>query len=102
MLWKIQDNEFIMDFIRHATQIIYEKDAPIYCLGDFAENFYIIEKGAVRLIALNGFPFYEYVKGDTFGESDALLKELRDCKVVAHKMCTLYSIKFEDVEDLLK
>lgn len=56
----------------------------------------------MRLIALNGFPFYEYVKGDTFGESDALLKELRDCKVVAHKMCTLYSIKFEDVEDLLK
>jgi hypothetical protein len=55
----------------------------------------------VKLIALNGFPFYDYSQGETFGESDALLKELRDCKVVAARMCTLYSIKFEDVEELL-
>jgi len=40
-----------------AQKMRYDKEDPIYQYGDFAENFYMIFKGKVKLYAQNGFPF---------------------------------------------
>jgi hypothetical protein len=36
-----------------------------------------------------------YKEGDIFGDSDALLGELRDCKAAASTYTTLHSVKVE-------
>jgi len=88
--------------VQQTQKIIYEKDDPIYWQSDFAENFYLLEIGKVKLYAQNGFPFITYNEGDIFGDSDALLGELRDCKATAAMDCTLHSIKIESIEGLLQ
>jgi signal-transduction protein with cAMP-binding, CBS, and nucleotidyltransferase domain len=60
----------------------------------------MLEKGKVKLFGQNGFSFMTYKEGDIFGDSDALLGELRDCKAAASSHSTLHSVKMEQVEDL--
>ncbi len=40
----------------------------------------------------SGIIFIEYGKGDTIGESDALLNQMRDCYAVPFELCILYII----------
>lgn len=80
MLNECEENEFVWALVQQTQKIIYDKDDPIYWLGDYAGNFYLLEEGHVKLYAQNGFTFSSYKQGDIFGDSDSFLGELRDSK----------------------
>ena len=43
-----------------------------------------------------------YKEGDIFGDSDALLGELRDCKAAATMHTTLHAVKMDQMDELFK
>ena len=51
MLQESEENEFVWALVQQTQKIIYDKDDPIYWQGDFAENFYMCERGKVKLYA---------------------------------------------------
>ena len=63
----------------------WEQDQVVYREGDIADSFFMISTGAVSLKTMFGEEFIQYKVGDTFGESDVLLGETRDCKAMS--MC---------------
>jgi hypothetical protein len=48
---EIEENDFVWSLVQRTQKIIYAKDDPIYWLGDFPENFYLLEQGKVKLYA---------------------------------------------------
>ena len=48
----------------------------------------------------SGKTVMKYGRGDTIGESDALLGEERDCKATAKEPCVLYEIQCGDLTSL--
>ena len=65
-----------------------------------SDNFYFIYKGAVKLVAENGYKFITYQQGEILGDSDALLGLPRDSKATAMIPSTLYMLKMEECTEL--
>jgi hypothetical protein len=51
MLSECEENEFVWALVQQTQKIIYDKDDPIYWFGDYADNFYLLEQGHVKLYA---------------------------------------------------
>jgi CRP-like cAMP-binding protein len=63
--------------------------------GDNAEEFYFITDGSIKLhVSIDGIktPFLQYSKGETVGDSDALLDLPRDSQAIAVNSLTLRAL----------
>ena len=62
---------------------------------------YFVDKGVIKIIAENDFPFAVYRTGNNFGHTEILLKQKRNGKAIAMLNSELYQIHRNQLEDIL-
>jgi len=76
--------------IPFLSQLRINKGEQLYCSGDFANEFYFIEDGRVKLFTEDDVHFQTFIKGDVFGEYDTVLDRPRlGSAVAAEDTCLL-------------
>jgi CRP-like cAMP-binding protein len=84
-------------------EVILQEDDVLYYKGDNAEEFYFITNGTIKLhCMIDGIktPFIQYSKGETIGDSDALLDLPRDSMAVGVNSLTLRALTTVQFEHL--
>lgn len=102
-LFKENDNvEFIWAIIPKMKKIKVDKDDVVFLVGDFADEFYFILAGAVKLIDENGNTIRVAREGDSFGDYEVLFNVPRYYKAIAKVDCAFMVINKEDGKEIFE
>ena len=95
----------IVQLSRRATGRVprahYEPGDYVFRQGDFADKFYVIEKGTAAVYLTGPAPAGPYTApGDYFGEGTVLGRAARDDSVVAEEPLDVLAVQRQEFDDL--
>ncbi|MBT8378555.1 MAG: cyclic nucleotide-binding domain-containing protein [Ignavibacteria bacterium] len=101
-LFKGISKDFLKSFVKPKNYYGVKEGTIIYSKGEEATNLYLIVEGEVKIKFCDKKKVEHKFITDFFGEEEILNKEIRASHAVANHDSILYSIKVEDLENLVQ
>ncbi|VDN96711.1 unnamed protein product [Rodentolepis nana] len=100
--FKDEDENFVLDVLHRLKFEVFRPDDIIIKYGTFGTKMYFIREGTVEILIPDGTVLNTLSDGAYFGEIAVLTNIRRTATIRAKTYCNLYSLRQQDLFDILK